>query len=230
MSKTHLVLAFSSLQVDSDPNHGREEEYAVCYEQLLRVLPKNFTVLFCDNTISDLSDLKNERLKNVLKDNLKLFYNNNIGKTNKGLGELDMLVTARSKIIFSFYDSVSYLSGRKLITCPYVFEKVLRMQSDALVSNSPLFCLENGHPFPLGQNLFNDMFFGMKSLVMQEYADYAKGIIYKPTHLGSEQILYEFITRNKISHETIDSLGFIRNDWEMSGSKYTKDYRNAQWI
>jgi hypothetical protein len=74
------------------------------------------------------------------------------------------------------------------------------------------------------------MFFGMKSLVMQAYADYAKGIIYKPTHLGSEQILFNFITNNKISHETMDFLGFIRNDWEMSGSRYTKDYRNAQWI
>ena len=74
------------------------------------------------------------------------------------------------------------------------------------------------------------MFFGMKSLVMQVHADYAKGIIYKPTHLGSEQILFNFITNNKISHETMDFLGFIRNDWEMSGSRYTKDYGNAQWI
>ena len=226
----NLVLVFSSFQVDSDPNREREEEYAICYEQLLRVLPENFTVLFCDNTVSDMSELKNERLKNVVKDKLKMFYNDNIGKTNKGLGELDMLVKARSKILFSFYDSVCYLSGRKLITCPYVFEKVLGLKSDALVSNPPLFCLENGQPLPSGQNLFNDMFFGMKSLVMQAYADYAKGIIYKPTHLGSEQILFNFITSNKISHETMDFLGFIRNDWEMSGSRYTKDYRNAQWI
>ena len=65
---------------------------------------------------------------------------------------------------------------------------------------------------------------------MQAYADYAKGIIYKPTHLGSEQILFNFIKSNKISYETMDFLGFIRNDWEMSGSSYTKDYRNAQWI
>ena len=121
----NLVLVFSSFHVDSDPNREREE-YAICYEQLLRVLPENFTVLFCDNTVSDISELKNERLKNVVKDKLKMFYNDNIGKkTNKGLGELDMLVKARSKILFSFYDSVSYLSGRKLITCPYVFEKVL---------------------------------------------------------------------------------------------------------
>ena len=103
----NLVLVFSSFHVDSDPNREREEEYAICYEQLLRILPKKFNALFCDNTISDLSDLKNERLKNVLKNKLKMFYNNNIGKTNKGLGELDMLVTARSKIMFSFYDSVS---------------------------------------------------------------------------------------------------------------------------
>jgi hypothetical protein len=136
-----------------------------------------------------------------------MFYNNNIGKTNKGLGELDMLVTARSKILFSFYDSVSYLSGRKLITCPYVFEKVLRMQSDALVSNSPLFCLENGHPFPLGQNLFNDMFFGMKPEVMQAYADYAKGIIYKPTHLGSEKQKIKLATKQLTLSDSLEMTG-----------------------
>ena len=103
----NLVLVFSSFHVDSDPNREREEEYAICYEQLLQVLPENFTVLFCDNTVSDISELKNERLKNVVKDKLKMFYNDNIGKTNKDLGELDMLVKARSKILFSFYDSVS---------------------------------------------------------------------------------------------------------------------------
>ena len=63
----NLVLVFSSFHVDSDPNREREEEYAICYEQLLRVLPENFTVLFCDNTVSDISELKNERLKKCSK-------------------------------------------------------------------------------------------------------------------------------------------------------------------
>ena len=226
----NLLLVFSSFNVSSDPNNDREEEYAICYEQLLRVLPNYFTVLFVDNTVNDISELKNERLKTVIADKLKFFLDDNIGETNKGFGELDMLVKARSKIIFSYYDSVSYLSGRKLITCPYVFEKALGMQSDALISNPPIYNLESGHPYPSGQNLFNDMFFSMKSLVMQAYADYAKGIIYKPTQQGSEQVLYDFITKNKINYETIDFLGFIRNDWETSGSKYTKNYGNVQWI
>ena len=33
---------------------------------------------------------------------------------------------------------------------------------------------------------------------------------------GSEQILFEFIKRKKISYEYIDWLGIIRNDWRVS--------------
>ncbi len=41
----NLLLCFSSFHVDSDPSNMREEEYAICYEQLLRVLPSNFDVV-----------------------------------------------------------------------------------------------------------------------------------------------------------------------------------------
>ena len=33
-------------------------------------------------------------------------------------------------------------------------------------------------------------------------------------HLGSEQILYNFVKQNKIEYEWLDWLGMVRNDWE----------------
>jgi hypothetical protein len=228
--KTNLVLAFSSFHVDSDPNYEREEEYALCYEQLLRVLPENFTVLFCDNTVSDVSELKNERLKNVLKSNLKMFYNNNVGTTNKGLGELDMLVTAMKKITFSSYETISYLTGRRIITCPYVFDKMTNLKKDAIMSNPPIYSINTGNEYPSGEKLYNDMFFGMKSSLMIEYAKFVETLICKPTHLGSEQFLYKFVNEVGVDFEWIESLGFIRNDWQQTSSEYTREQGNAQWI
>lgn len=66
----------------------------------------------------------------------------------------------------------------------------------------------------------------MKTSTMIEYANFAYEIIKKKekTFLnlinrklnGSEQILFEFIKRKKISYEYIDWLGIIRNDWRVS--------------
>ena len=104
--KTDLLLAFSSFHVDSDPNCGREDEYAICYEQLLRILPDNYFVIFVDNTVKDINELKSDRLKNVLGQRCKFFYDDNIGKTNKGLGELDMLIRVKKTFNLRDYKTV----------------------------------------------------------------------------------------------------------------------------
>ncbi len=228
---SHLLLCFSSFHVDSDLNNNREEEYAICYEQLLRVLPDDFTCRFIDNTTNNINDIKNERLKNLLANNPSILYNNNVGKTNKGLGELDMLVRAKKLLDFSDYETISYLTGRRILTCPYVFDKTRETKQDAIMSNPPVYSLMTGTPYPMGKNLYNDMFFSMSSKVMVQYCIYCENILKNGSSgLGSEQILYNFINENKIDFEWIEHLGFIRNDWELSGNEYTRQEGNAQWI
>ncbi len=227
----HLLLCFSSFHVDTDPNNKREEEYAICYEQLLRVLPSDFNCRFIDNTTNNISDIKNERLKNVLAGTPSILYDNNVGKTNKGLGELDMLVRAKKLLDFLDYKTISYHSGRKIVTCPYVFDKTRETKKDAMLSNPPIYSLMTGTPYPMGKNLYNDMFFSMGSEVMLQYCVYCETILKNGSSgLGSEQILYNFINENQIDFEWIEHLGFIRNDWELSGNGYTRQEGNAQWI
>jgi len=64
--------------------------------------------------------------------------------------------------------------------------------------------------------LYNDMFFSMKSKTMVDYANYAMEYVRSDSsqHLGSEQLLYNFINENKIQCEWLKWLGIIRNDWE----------------
>ena len=63
------------------------------------------------------------------------------------------------------------------------------------------------------------MFFSMSSSVMLDYANYAikhMGVDLSQ-HLGSEQILYNFVKQNKIEYEWLEWLGMVRNDWERNG-------------
>ena len=223
----NLLLCFSSFHVDSDPSNMREEEYAICYEQLLRVLPSNFDVVFIDNTTNE--SVVSKRLYDIVDSHSHLFYDNNIGVDNKGLGELEMLNKARGVFDFSKYRKISYFTGRRIVTCPYVFERTSNMNKNALISNPPIIRINDGYIYPTNLSLYNDMFFSMKSNVMDEYCTYANEVIESPDGRGSEQILYDFINSHNIEYEWLDWLGFIRNDWEQSEKGYSRSEMNMQF-
>ena len=228
--KKYLLLVFSSFHVFSDPTNLREEEYVFCYEQLLRIKPLNFDICFIDNTSENIESINNEKLKKILNENKYILYNNNIGVINKGLGELDMLKRSSELISFDDYSFIGYLTGRKLITCNYIFDKMLSLEKKALISNPPIIRIYDGKVSPPTPNLYNDMFFAMDPQTIKQYIQFAipflNGII---NNVGSEQILYEFINQNNISYEWMNSLGFIRNDWNTNSSMYNTDYKNFQF-
>ena len=232
----NLLLCFSSIYVNSDVSRNREIEYQICYEQLLRVVPENFDVVYLDNTMDSPEDLSSNvnKLKHILNNNKHLFRNNNLGAYgNKGVGELEMLIAASHHYPFESYDKICYFSGRKIITCPYVFDKTNYLKKEALISNPPIFQIITGQEYPTNYELYNDMFFAMKSKTMMGYVEHTRNNLQNmvDNHIGSEQNLFQYINDNKISHEWLDSLGFIRNDWErVSRNSYSKNQENMQWI
>jgi hypothetical protein len=226
----NLILCFSSFHVNSDPNNQREVEYLKCYEQLLRVKPSNFDLLFVDNTTSNINSIANNNLKNIINGHKHILYDQNIGVHNKGLGELHMLSIAQQAIDFNHYENVIYLTGRRIITCPYVFEKTEKLNKEALMSNPPIIRIMDGYINDVNHACYNDMFFAMKSNIMIKYIEYAKPFFDNVINtFGSEEILYKFINENSISYEWIESLGFIRNDWNAASSVYNTDYKNFQF-
>lgn len=233
-NKRHLILCFSSFVIPRDVSRLRMEEYAICYEQLKRVIPNNFDLIFIDNTVSHIKDIKNSRLVNALGDTPCLFYDYNIGLQNKGLGELEMMITAQKKIDFTSYKNVVYLTGRRFITCPYVFERTDRLiDRDILVGNQPIVNPFSGMQYPSGVNMFGDMFFSMSSQKIIEYCKYVEDNLKRetPLDIGSEQILYSFIKKHNYEFEEIKHLGFVRNDWEMvDRSTYSRRVENFQVI
>ena len=221
----NLALAFCSIrpqQFSENVCDYREQEYLVCLQQLERVLPESFDLIVCENTIDSEDQIKNEKLKTYLADKemVVLGRSGNIGTNNKGMGELLMLKTALDQTDIDTYENISYISARKLYTCPYVFEKTERLEKQALISNPDTVFLDGRFSESSKNCLYNDMFFSMKSKTMVDYANYAMEYIRSDSsqQLGSEQVLYNFINLNNISYEWLNWLGIIRNDWERNQS------------
>jgi len=221
----NLALGFCSLrpiQLSEEVNDARENEYLICLQQLKRVIPDSFDLLICENTIDDPEEIKSNELRQFLSESEMCVTGSegNIGTQNKGMGELLMLKTALEETDLDNYKNISYITARRFFTCPYVFERTERLEKQALLSNPDFAFLNGKFVESHKQGLYNDMFFSMSSSVMLDYANYAMEYmtIDLSQHLGSEQILYNFVKRNKITYEWLDWLGMIRNDWERTGN------------
>ena len=126
----NLIFCSCSFHISHYSLEIRENEYYFCFQQLLRMIPDNFDIAICDNTINSINDLSNQNLRNILYNKkIKLFIlNKNIGKGNIGMGELDELIYVSSNINFLKYNKVVYWTSRKIITNPWLFEKVNNMK------------------------------------------------------------------------------------------------------
>ena len=149
----------------------------------------------------------------------------NIGTSNKGLGELLQLKTALDQVNIDDYENISYVTTRGMYTNPYVFEKTENLEVQALLSNPDFVFLNGTYEESYKGELFNDMFFSMKSKLMLEYANYSMDKLdyLSINHIGSEYNLYNFVKENNVSYETVEWLGRIRNDWSRSNSAYNID-------
>ena len=221
----NLALAFCSIRPSQYPDNvcdNREKEYLRSLKQLQRVLPKSFDLLVCENTIDDAGQIKNDDLRDFLNDTeiCATGSESNMGTANKGMGELALLKAALDQTDIDKYENISYVTARRIFTCPYVFERTERLEKKALLSNPDFLFLNGNFSESYKGNLFNDMFFSMKSGTIVEYADYSMSRIdhLSENHIGSEYNLYDFIKENNIDYDWLEWLGMVRNDWESNNN------------
>ena len=234
MKKKNLIFASASFH----PNRKniikkkkdllqREEDYLFCLEQLFRVVPNNFEIHIVDNTIEGSDSLFNSELRSFLKD-LNVTYSFETNKKevkNIGVGELKELFYLENILDFSKYSKICYLSSRRFITNPYVFEKTINLKKDALLSN-PDFIYLNGEVVKSEKKgMYNDMFFAMKTPTMQEYINFSKDRIdyLDENMINSESNLYDFITKFNVASEHLDILGFFRYDYYKKNDSKNSD-------
>lgn len=220
----NLLIAFCAIKIDvSDEEQSkRENEYYQSLRQIKNILPMSFDLIICDNTLQSLDELRDPRLRDIMMKEEHYLFSENLGKTNKGVGELDMLCSVMDEVDTDDYDSVVYLSSRRIVTCPYVFERVENMTKEAIMSNPPIIDVITGYQHEVNHSLYNDMFFAMTPELMQRYADFSKQRLQLMIqhNIGSEQNLYHFINENKIEFEWLSSLGFVRFDRELGTIQY----------
>lgn len=214
----NLIFCSAAFHIPNYSYEKREKEYYYCLHQLKRMIPKNFDIVVCDNTIKSIGDIKNQNLVNILKTVKFLYLDRNIGKQNIGMGELDELIYTSLKIDFNQYDKIVYFTLRKIVTNPWIFEQVNKLEKSALISNPGFLHIKNNFDFIYSNptpNLYNDMFFCLTSKLMLEYVEYSKRKIMfnLQNSVGSEQNLYRFINEKNIDYEWLNYLGLIRIDY-----------------
>ena len=141
----------------------------------------------------------------------------NLGKLNKGLGELSMLKEICEKVDIFSYEKILFFTGRHFLTCPFVINESLESSSDIVVAK-PIFFQLNGLAENDGDtDSINDMFFCMKPEYIREYLDYftINASRLESMQIGSEQLLFEFLHKNQSSLKApvvkfLPALGVIR--------------------
>jgi hypothetical protein len=224
MHKKNLILCFSSLrpsQYSEEMLVKRESNYDLSLEWLLKSIPDNWDIVYNDNTLNDLNDLKNESLKNRLSDKrIKVvLHKSNEGSVNKGAGEHDMCRKSFLKINPKEYNWVSYFTARHIIPNSWYFDKLDTdwKSYDCLMSNPGFYYLSNYTQVKSTEGLYNDMLFSMKSDVFRKFIDHIDVQLLKIQHKNSENHLYEFVQSGNFSNLEIENLGILRNDHQSYG-------------
>ncbi len=225
----NLALVFCSIrpvQLSKEICDAREDEYLICLQQLERVMPESFDMVIGENTIDDPQEIRNPDAREYFSnlEIISLGSDKNIGQRNKGCGELVMLDEALKQLDLDQYENISYVTGRRLWSCPYSFERTARSEGAVVVQNCHVYL--NGVVRCNEKDNFNDTYFSMKTEDMKDYAAYSMDRLdeLSDKHISSEVHLYEFIHEKNISYEILDWLGILRNDWERNGD--TRDLKN----
>lgn len=224
MDKKNLILCFSSLrpsQYSEEVLQNREKNYDLSLNWLLKSIPENWDIVYNDNTIKDISDLRNISLIEGLKNpRIKLnLHNNNEGQINKGAGEHDMCKRGFSSVNPKDYLWVTYFTARHIIPNSWYFDKLDSDWSeyDTVMSNPGFNYLSNYLKVSSSPGLYNDMLFSMKSNIFSDFINHIDVQLLKDQRKNSETHLFEFIKDGDFKNLEIQSLGILRNDHQSHG-------------
>ena len=106
-----------------------------------------------------------------------------------------------------------YLSSRRFITNPYVFERTNQLQKDALICNPDFIYLDGKVVVSEKEGMYNDMF-AMKTETVTKYIEFSKERLdYLENMINSESNLFNFINELEVEYEYLKFLGFLRYDY-----------------
>jgi len=225
-NKKYVLLFFMSLEPAGYPKKKiteRYTDYFAALNRLLQLRVDNFAeILICENTVG----LRNNTKLADLASKFPYSTSTNSGVKNKGIGELSMAVQAKKDFASLFQDAekVIWMSGRHIPTSHVIFEEAFSFKEDALVSNPDFFYLDGSITETAKEGLINDMFFSMKKDYFFEYLEYFLRNAEEMENLkiGSEQLLFSFITSKDLNVRVLPTLGLLRREYKSRFKKLEK--------
>ena len=212
-----LLIFFASVApegISEKRTRERIKDYSRSLEIISRYAKKlNFDVHVVENTLGSLSNWISLDL-HVEKDIAFSFFLENSGRTNKGIGELDMAQYVLSQLDVAIYKKVIWFSGRHILTSEGILKLCLSTPAEIVVSNPDFYFIDGDVVETEKEGMFNDMMFAMSSNAFVEYISVynsARANLIRK-NLGSEQHLYQFVTTNTYSIEWMIQIGVLRRE------------------
>lgn len=109
-------------------------------------------------------------------------------------------------------ETISYMTGRRIVTNPYVFERTQQLSKQVLAGNPDFVYLDGELIKSHKERMLNDMFFSMKAPLMSAYSAFSRNRwdYLERNLISSESNLFDFVEANGLSVEWLPWLGFAR--------------------
>ena len=214
--QSNLLIFFASV---SPPNIGRrnikkrDAFYAMCLKRVRYLLrDRPWEILVVENTLSNEQGFQRSALGAAAAGLEVIVLSRNLGSSNKGIGELDMLTTVLEKFPIQKFSSVGYMTGRRLVTNPYVFEITERSKDKVVVGNPDFHFLDGKVVESEKKGMYGDMYFSMPPKEIIAYAKFFQRemTVGLSEGVGSEQLLFQFLCTREAELVTIEAYGFLR--------------------
>lgn len=214
-----VALIFTSIFLSSSKKEliARKWQYRAGLESILRNLPEDSLKMIIDNT-GFFSRNSNEftLFPGGNRDFYLLSYSNNEGRSNKGIGELEMLNAASEYLDFDDYDKIIYMTGRYIYTQPYSIENAIRSNANLVYCTPSFYGLDGKSRNQEDCETINDMFFCADAKFIKGYLDYFRSNKDRMIKQGlpSEKLLWEYHNKMKLDSEfrsiEIPAIGIVR--------------------
>jgi hypothetical protein len=197
----------------------RSREYELSLTQWARLLPRDgWRVIFIDNTMTSYQqflDTNSGRIVSSQGWEIHLTFSNE-GTINKGLGELEMLLSVCGGLApnVGSFSTVTYYTARQVLTSRFLIDQISSLRHDAIIANPDFVYLDGAIVRSRQGDMFNDMTFTMRGPVFEEFVNFTKAQISRLREDGvaSEQNLFNFVKSKQLDYTHTDHLGLLRAD------------------
>lgn len=213
--KTALLLstAFITTTPQFSNREERIQQYLFGIDQIAQFVQKHqdvFDVFCVDNTVEDYAQL-DQRLKAAIEaiPNLKktdFFFDNDLGKKNKGAGVIIQWKHILPQIE-STYEYVIHFEPRQKLDNFSFFDRYINKENTYLRTE-----VVTGKKFKIFPIRWKQTMTGLFSIKKEDLQMYATQVSLQTlvfTRTSVEKDLYQYIVKNKIPHIEIESMGVL---------------------